>query len=325
MIRKVVLIGAFVFGSSALFAQQLGQYSQYIQNPYIINPAAAGVYDRTDINMSMRSQWAGLDYAPKTYYLSGTMVLKTGGSPFFNSPVLRTSDGEPNAMPETPGTGKLKHAVGGLISMDEYGAFKKLTGMLSYALHFPISNKFNMSVGAGIGASNLNFDESMITLENPTDNTYNEFAANTGATTFLDLNMGLWLYSDEFFFGYSSNQLLQNKIYFGSNPTDATLRMHHFITSGYRVAVNENFDVIPSVMLKYMNPAPMSFDITVKAEYQRKYWAAVSYRHTDAVVAMVGAQLNDMFKLGYGYDVTISNLNNYSNGSHEIVLGVLLK
>lgn len=321
--KKAIIAGALVLGAITMHGQQLGQYSQYVQNPYIVNPAAAGMYDGTDINLSMRTQWQGLDNAPMTYYISGTTVLKLGGTPFHVAPILRTSEPMPISLPDMPTTGRMKHVVGGLIAMDQYGAFKKLTGMASYALHVPISDNYSISFGAGIGASNLNFDNTLITLENSSDQTYTNFLASRTSTTFLDLNLGLWLYSDDLFFGYSSNQLLQNKVYFGDTPTDARLRMHHYVTGGYRIHATEDFTITPSVMLKYMNPAPMSFDVTVKATYQSKFWAGVSYRHTDAIVAMLGAKLNNMFKLGYSYDVTTSNLNNYSSGSHEIVLGVI--
>ena len=69
-----------------------------------------------------------------------------------------------------------------------------------------------------------------------------------------------------------------------------------------------------------MNPSPGSFDLNVKVSYQNSVWGGISYRHNDAIVAMIGYELNDRFNIGYSYDVTLSGLRGYSSGSHEIVL-----
>ena len=208
--------------------------------------------------------------------------------------------------------------------MDEYGAFQKLTGNISYALHLPLGEQLYFSVGAGVGASNLSFDRDNISLTNQVDNTYNQFIANGTNSTYLNLNLGGWLYTDRFFLGYNTNQLLGDALAFGDGLNYEELELHHYATVGYKIKAGDNFDITPSAMLKFLNPSPPSFDLTLKAEYKEQFWAGVSYRNQDAIIGLVGFNINNFIKLGYSYDFSISDLSSYNSGGHEIVLGIML-
>lgn len=328
MIRKGIILGGLVLLATAgVQAQQLGQYSQYVQNPFIINPASAGIYDYTDINLGMRRQWTGINNAPNSYYGSVNARLNKKKSAPAYQPTLRMSMSDrPKDNPTAPSTnsGRLRHGLGGYISQDGYGAFKQLGGNLSYALHVPLGKKFYGSIGLGLGVSNLAFDQSLVQLSDAIDNTYANFIAGGTSSTFVDLNAGVWIYSDKLFFGYASNQLLGDKVKFGDNLGQAELQIHHFATAGYKISAGQNTTIMPSVMLKLMSPAPASFDVNLIAEFREMIWIGASYRHTDAIAGMLGLTLNKRFKVGYSYDYTLSTLNNYNNGSHEVVLGVML-
>jgi len=326
MLKKLFIFGGLLtLCSAAVEAQQVGQFSQYVQNPMILNPAATGIYDYTDINLSMRRQWTGLNDAPNTYYLSVNSRLKKKNSTPFYMPSLRTSQGK-NAVKEfkIPEKGRLRHGLGGYLMMDEYGAFQKLTGNVSYALHIPLGDELYFSIGAGLGASNIAFDRENISLTDQVDNTYSQFIANGTNSTYLNLNLGGWLYTERFFLGYSTNQLLGDAVSFGDGLNYPELELHHFATIGYKIKAGENFDITPSALFKLMNPSPASFDLTLKAEYREQFWAGVSYRNKDAIIGLLGFNINNVFKLGYSYDFSISELSNYNSGGHEVLLGVML-
>ena len=68
MMQKLVFL-ITVLLTSVAYAQQVPQYSQYNRNQYMVNPAAAGVYDFVDITIGGRMQWLGFENAPKTSYL----------------------------------------------------------------------------------------------------------------------------------------------------------------------------------------------------------------------------------------------------------------
>lgn len=220
--------------------------------------------------------------------------------------------------------GKFKHGIGGILAADNYGPFKRLNFSLSYAFHVPISDKVYWSVGANAGVSNMAFDQNSISLTSSTDATFDNFAASSQRLNLLDVNLGTFIYSDKFYVGYSSNQLLQNKVYFGDSPVNGKLNVHHFLSAGVNVDLNEKLVLTPGFLVKYMNPSPVSFDLTAKVTYDKKFFGGVSYRHGDAIIGMLGAYINNMIKVGYTFDYTTSEIGNHSTGGHEILLGIML-
>jgi type IX secretion system PorP/SprF family membrane protein len=321
--KKIILSSILVVSIGNLIGQQLGQYSQYINNHFLMNPAAVGAEDGIDISLGFRQQWVGIDNAPQNYYLTVNSPLNIGGAPKVNSS-LRTGSAELIQNEESSAL-VLKHGVGGYIAADNYGPFKKISGVLAYAIHLPIAQKFHWSIGLNAGLSNLNFDRNQITLIESTDNTFNSFAASQGRINYVDMNIGTYVYNKDFFVGYSSNQMMQNKIYFGGVPTNGKLNVHHFLMGGYHFKISDKMKLTPGFLVKYMNPAPVSLDLTAKLTFDDTYFGGFSFRNGDAVIVMLGAKFNDMFRIGYSFDYTLSNLSDYNSGGHEIIIGILIK
>ena len=320
--KKVVIAGIGLMLGTSVYSQQLSQLSQYLQNEYLINPAAAGLSNYVDLNLSFRQQWVGFDNAPQTYYFSGNSIVGgTSNAPKYN-PSLRTGRAQGIVKTPTVSTGKMKHAVGGNIISDEYGAFKKFSFNGSYAIHIPISKGMNIAAGIGLGMTSFRFMQDRVDLLNDVDNTYSAFLGNSQKKNYLDLNMGVWLYTNEFFVGYSNAQVMRNDASFGA-PTDSRLNVHHYISGGYKIQVSPELAITPNFLVKYMNPAPVAIDFNAKIEYQDFIFVCFSYRHNDAVVGLIGVMFNN-FKLGY-YDYTISNLRKHNSGGHEIIFGYRIK
>lgn len=198
--------------------------------------------------------------------------------------------------------------------------------MASYSYHLPIADKYWLAIGTSLGWYGLNFGSDKVILENPTDNTYSDFIANGTQSNLFDINAGVFLYSDRAFVGYSVYQIAQNEINLGNGSSDvnfseAKLKIHQFATIGYSIPVSESIDLTPSLMFKILGAAPLSADVNVKAEFQKKFWLGLSYRNEDAVSILAGLHINDWMKVGYAYDYVTSHINDLSSGSHEIVLG----
>jgi type IX secretion system PorP/SprF family membrane protein len=77
----------------------------------------------------------------------------------------------------------------------------------------------------------------------------------------------------------------------------------------------------PSVMVKYVDKAPAIADFNVNVLLSNILWLGVGYRTNDAVVGMVELQLSKKLRIGYSYDYTLSDIQQYSSGSHEFMLG----
>jgi type IX secretion system PorP/SprF family membrane protein len=134
----------------------------------------------------------------------------------------------------------------------------------------------------------------------------------------------LYLYHEKYYVGFSAPQLLNSRVNFfkdGRNP-EGTLPSHFFFNAGYKFKVAEDFVIEPSVFVKYVKPVPVQFEGTARIIYQDKIWIAGTYRDKDAITASMGYLINNYFTIAYGFDFTTTNLRNYSNGTHELMVGV---
>ncbi len=321
-----ILAAVLCFGS---FSQQLPQFSQYNRNQFIVNPGAAGMYDFFDVTLGGRYQWAGFSNAPMTAYAYGATVLSSNRTRY--NPSLRTSYG-PIPNPKVS-TGRLKHAVGAQVIADQYGAFRDVSFAGTYAIHLPVTKKHNLSLGTKVGLSNSTFlqERAVVLSQMPgytgpvtTDAQYEAYLQNQSSLNFLDLGAGLFFYSENMYVGISADQLTRDMVQFGSGTANFDPKMHFNFSAGVKFRVAPTWTLMPSVLIKHMQPAPISFEGSLQAEYKEWLWFAASYRHTDAIIAMLGCNLSERFKLGYSFDYSISEFNQYSSGGHEIILGLMI-
>jgi type IX secretion system PorP/SprF family membrane protein len=91
--------------------------------------------------------------------------------------------------------------------------------------------------------------------------------------------------------------------------------------SGYVFPVSESVKLKPSVMVKAVSGAPLIADITLHALLKDVFWLGVSYRTEDSFAGLATFQITPQLRIGYSYDYTLTELNNYNNGTHEIHLG----
>jgi type IX secretion system PorP/SprF family membrane protein len=321
--KKILFSLLFVVLATSVFGQQIPQYSQYLRNQFMVNPAAAGIYDFTDITMKGRMQWVGFENAPMTSYLSVSSPLIDKPKVRYN-PSIMVSSG-PVKNPEIK-TGSFKHAFGGQVLIDQYGAFRKMQMGGTYAIHMPLSTNYNMSFGTRLGISNNSFlPEKAQVLDQNNDNTYTTYTANRASKNFVDLGFGLYFYSKKMFLGFSADQLTQDMIAFGSGTPYFNPKVYMNMTAGIKLDLTSDLTIQPSILVKYMDPAPVSIEGTIQIEYKEWLWTAFSYRQRDAIVGMVGLNLNRQLKFGYSYDYSISQFRGLSSGGHELVLGIMLR
>ena len=329
---KRVITVALLFTGLTVYGQQMPQFSQYQRNQIMANPAAVGAFDHLDITMGGRYQWLGFNndvqgnVAPRTAYLYGGTVLSRTKVRY--NPALRISNG-PIRTPKV-GTGKIKHAVGAQVMIDEYGAFNNLSFGGMYAIHLPLSKDVNMSFGAKVGLSNHSFlQEKAQVLSDmtggATDAVYSDFLMNNASRMFMDIGAGMYIYSQDFFFSIGADQLTKDFVSIGSGTSNFNPQMHFQVSGGYKFHLNDDWSLMPSALVKYMSPAPVSWEATLQAEYKEWLWFAMSYRHTDAIIPMLGANLSQRFKIGYSFDYSLSRFNNYTSGGHEIILGFMIR
>lgn len=326
---KVLVWFACLLSGFYAQGQQRPHYTQYILNNYIINPAVAGIENYTDVKISHRHQWVGLEGAPVTTYFTIHGPLRksdynrstaTGFNPSGDNPRGRSywqdyTSAEPH------------HGIGFTMLNDRTGPLNRFSAYGTYAYHLGISEQTSIGLGVSAGLQNMRLDASKLNFGNQFQ--VDPAVAGSGYLNRLspDLNVGVWLYSADYFLGVAAQQIIPSKLKFSSDTltlSDGRLVPHLFISAGYRMFLNDDMSFLPSVMLRYVNGAPMGFDLNAKLQYRELLWLGASVRHQDGVAGMVGVNVSNALNLGYSYDVTTSRLNTVSRGTHEIVVGFLL-
>jgi len=326
MKKNVLLIG-WLISFSMLDAQQKPHYTQYILNQYILNPALSGIENFIDVKLSHRHQWVGFDGAPVTTY--ATIHGPVGKKDYRTSP---TSYKVPGQNPrgksywEEYTAAEPHHGIGVQVINDRTGPLNQFAAYATYAYHVGISGRTSLSAGFGAGITNISLNTSKLDFIYTTVDP----AVHSGGQLSRfkpDFNVGLYLYSADYFVGLSAQQLIPQKITFSDNlvgVTDGKLVPHVFITAGYRFLMGEDFNFTPSVMLKYINPLPMQVDVNAKLQYLDLAWLGASYRTGEGFAGMAGLNVSNTINVGYSYDYTTSKINTVTKGSHEILVGFLI-
>ncbi|MEM7160984.1 MAG: type IX secretion system membrane protein PorP/SprF [Bacteroidota bacterium] len=277
--------------SKSISAQQLPQFSQYMLNPYIINPAIAGCENELQIRSTSKYQWTGITDAPRTFNLS-----------FTNS-----AFGE-------------KAGYGGLVYTDIAGPTRRIGLQGSGSYISPITESLKFSIALSLGITQYAVDGDKIDVRDIDD----PLLADRLSSDFLfDARAGFYLHHEKYFFGFSIPNLTQTDIApFVDEQPVGVLEPHYNLMAGYNYQINDDFEVQPSVLIKYVEPAPFKIDINVLATYRDQFWIGGGYRINDGIIAQAGANLNNRMMVSYAYDIITSDLSIYSGGVHEFLIGL---
>ncbi|NNC83090.1 MAG: type IX secretion system membrane protein PorP/SprF [Flavobacteriales bacterium] len=273
-------------------AQQIQQYSQFFMNDYALNPGIAGLRENIEVRSNNRYQWEGITDAPRTYTLSINVPVADEGLGF-----------------------------GAYLFTDIVGPTRRIGFQAGGSYHLPLNDKMKLGIGFSVGVLEYSVDGEKIELA---DNGDGALMNLLGTTRVVDAKAGVILNAEDFYVGFSVPQIAQNNldIYASSVAGSSTLVTHYFLMGGYRYEINEDYTIEPNVLAKYVSPAPIKLDISLRGIWKDKVWLGGGYRNGDAFVAMVGVRLNDQILIGYSHDFTTSDIQNYSSGTHEIMLGL---
>ena len=324
----VFFIILFACISKVTEAQQRPYYTQYILNNYIINPAVAGIENYTDVKLSHRIQWTGLQGAPvTTYFTIHAPLKKSDYDERINPTSFHNSGSNPRGQAYWRSYQKPEphHGVGFTILNDRTGPFNHFAAYGSYAYHLALNTTTNLSFGVSAGITQLSLNNYKVDFGNSASD---PAVASSGSLNTIkpDVSAGLWLYSKNYFIGASVQQIIPQNITFTGTAVhveNGRLVPHIFLQAGLRLYLNDDLTLLPSLMVRYINPLPLGGDINIKLQYQDLIWVAVNGKY-QGFSGMLGVNLSNTLNIGYSYDVTTSNLNTVSHGTHEFLVGFLL-
>lgn len=294
------------------FAQQNPIHSLYNDNNFLINPAVTGYNHCWDIRLQNLSQMSGFTEKPNTQVLTfHTRVERVGK--YNNSGNLQ----KPSKIKKTGRVG-----LGAYVFNDSNGPFSRKGVSFTYSYHliFDKIKNHNLSFGLSLGMYQYAFSTKTVNPSLLTD----QAVINAQEPTLLpESNLGIFYYSTNFFFSFSITQLFQNEITFGNQYTDYSHGSRIYIGGGYKYTINEVFDVLGSAYFKTYENKLFQLDITPKLIYKSIYWIGFSLRSNNSIHYTVGVKYKK-YNFSYAYIRAFGSVNNYSNGSHLIMIGILL-
>ena len=270
--------------ATTVFGQQDAQYTQYMYNMVVINPAYAGSKGVPAIGLLGRTQWVGVEGAPRTATLS------------FNSPIGKAT------------------GLGLSVIYDEIGPVKEsnIFADFSYTIFTGEEGRLAFGLKAGISLLDIGYLDTVD--PDPLNEPINQASPNFGA--------GIYYYTNKFYAGLSIPNFIETRHLESGDGyvSTASEKMHYFVTAGYVFDLADNLLLKPSTMLKSTSGAPLSVDLSLNLLVNQMFEVGMSYRFDDSISGMVGFQVNSDFRIGYAYDYTTTNFGDYNSGSHEIIM-----
>lgn len=287
-LSKLILILLFTIGNKEATAQQEPQYTQYMYNMSVVNPAYAGSNEATSLGFLSRTQWVGVSGAPSTF---------TG---FIHSPVGR------------------KVGLGFSLIHDKVGPVTETFVSVDVSYTVKLTKKSNLALGLKAGAA---FQQIGLLQLNQADSGDVSFNQNLNKTH-PNLGTGIFYYTERFYLGVAAPYLIEALHFEKSNGviTKASDDRHFFINSGYVLNLKEGFKLKPSILAKYARQSPLSIDFSANILWQDKLEFGLSHRLHDSWSALVNLRINNNLRIGYAYDHTTSNLGIINSSSHEFLL-----
>ncbi|MCF6297151.1 MAG: type IX secretion system membrane protein PorP/SprF [Flavobacteriaceae bacterium] len=272
------------------FAQQDPQYTQYMYNMNVLNPAYTGSRGTLSLGFLGRTQWTNVDGAPKT------------GTFFVHAPIGR------------------KVGVGLSVIADEIGPVKEqnIYADISYTLTTSTEGRLAFGLKGGVTLQSIDL-LSIILPQDPNDAL---FADNTNET-YPNFGAGVYYYTDNFYVGFSVPNILKSTNFkrSGGIITEASEEMHYFLTGGYVFDISDTFKLKPSLLLKGVTGAPVSMDINANVLMYDRLEVGLSYRFDDSISALINFAVTPDFRIGFAYDHTVSEFSNVNpGGSYEAIL-----
>ncbi|WP_278035573.1 PorP/SprF family type IX secretion system membrane protein [Flavobacterium nitratireducens] len=292
--KKIIFSFSFLLFALKLLAQQDPEYTHYMYNMNVVNPAyATGTQAMLDLGVLYRSQWAGMNGAPKT-------------SNFFGHAALSK-----------------KVEMGFSIVSDDIGkgAKKEDNFYADFAYVLNMTNRAKLSLGLKAGFTSFRTNFNGFQFESGDSSTDEAFAQNIN-TIFPNIGVGAYFLTNNYYLGFSAPNLLSSKHIEERSGINAfgSEQVHMFFTGGYVFNLSDTFKLKPAFMTKIVPGSAASLDVSANVLFNEKFELGASYRIDDSVSALMNIRVSPSISVGYAYDYTTNNLGQFNSGTHEVFM-----
>lgn len=277
-------------------AQQEPSYTQYNFNIQVINPAYAGTWENLGFMVLGRHQWAGMEGAPTTYSLS------------VQSPTRNRNVG-----------------LGLNILNDKAGMQNQLMINLDYSYRLQLydENFIRLGIKGGVTGYSVNFADY---VGYPGDEPDPVFMGDNDMRLLPNFGIGAYLYNPDYYLGVSVPKLLSNKVNYEHTNFSTTAEIQHlYLMGGYIFEVSREVQFKPTMLARYTWGAPLIIDLSANLLLNEKIWLGANYRLGDSFGLVAQWILENNLRIGYGVDITTSNLRSLHSGTHEVMVSYELR
>lgn len=275
--------------SSSAVAQQESILAFYSNHLNLVNPAAVSINGESQFKSSIRQQWTGIKDAPQTLAAS------------FMTPLSKNL------------------SIGVSAVRDEVFIEKQTFVAVDFSYKVKLNDGVDLFMGIKAGGNNYEVNTSGIETYNlnadPKLQPISRFNPNIG--------VGFYLKHSDYFVSFSSPKLLDTKRAKTENgfATVATDRAHYYLAFGTNYTIGQSLELVPSIMLRYVNGAPFSTDFTTTAKFKQGFDLGVTYRTDSSLAGITKFNVTKKLAVGYAYEYSLrKELLGRANGSNEFYL-----
>lgn len=280
-------------------------FTQFYSNPVYLNPALAGSSGCPRIALNYRNQWPQLTGNYITYAAAYDSYAKN-----------------------------LSGGVGIMAMHDQQGQGTIQTSMIAgtYSYYLKVNRKFRIMFGGQAAYFQKYLDWSKLTFGDMIDPRRGfiyqtgDVPRGDGSHGFFDVSAGMVGFTKNFYFGVAAHHLNRpdESMILGDSrlPIRVTGHMGANIKLGQRGRYSSTTTLMPNVIYQYQNGF-QQFNIGAYLKYEA-FTIGAWYRNRDAFIVSLGIT-TEKFRIGYSYDLTVSQLGGVTGGSHEISMGINLK
>lgn len=289
MKKTLILLLLTITLAVPLWGQQSPEFTLYMMNPFLYNPAVAGTANYWEIRSNHRFQWVGFKDAPITNVISAFGPHSTKDMGF-----------------------------GGNVYSDITGPVSTTGANGVYTYNLPLTEDIRLSMGLELGMLQYSVDLTSIQFYNPDPSLPDAVLTKIEP----DASTGIYIYNSQFNAGFSANHLFNLHEQLTVKEVGITrLQTTFYLMGGYRYLYDREWTFEPGVVITKVVPADYQFEFYGKAIYRNTVWGGISYRTQDAVSFLFGYTHERKIFIGYAFDYALTDIRKYSAGSHEIVIG----
>lgn len=291
IIKKVTLAALMIMGTLFSKGQQDPMYTQYVFNLQTVNPAYVGYWQTMGFTLLSRNQWVGLNGHPTTQTFS------------FQTPLRSQNVG-----------------IGFNVILDKIGLEKRLLMNIDYSYQIFLSENTSLRFGIKGGFTNYsnNLYEYVQSDPNQSDpvfqgNIENKFMPNFG--------IGFFLSNSKYYLSLSLPRIIENSYKSNVNNYSTKSEMRHlYFAGGMMFNLSDNVKFKPSFMTKSVLGSPFEYDLSANFLLAERFWIGGMYRSGDSFGVIAQWIINRKLRFGYAFDFTTTDLRNYQNGVHEVMI-----